>query len=300
MQVIEKNLGDIKPYDKNAKKHDKKQIMNVAESIRQYGFKQPIVVDKNNIIIIGHCRALAAKQLGLETVPCVSAEDLTDEQVKALRLIDNKSNESDWDLDLLDGELDGLDLSSFNFDWDTDRPEEQYADGVPGRLKDMFIQPPFSVLDGRRGDWQKRKKAWNRLISSGNGRGNALIGDGLNTLSKAKGMNINGTLIFDPCLCEILLYWFTPRHGKIIDPFAGGSVRGIVSSFMDRKYYGVDLSKPQIDANEANYERIKGGSNLFNEPLQHPHWYNGDSLHIDEIIKEESFDGLLTCPHMLT
>lgn len=95
MDVVQKNLSEIIPYDKNAKKHDKKQIDNVAESIRQYGFVQPIVIDHDGVIVIGHCRALAAKKLGMETVPCVCVDDLTPEQVKALRLVDNKSNESD-------------------------------------------------------------------------------------------------------------------------------------------------------------------------------------------------------------
>jgi hypothetical protein len=118
MDVVQKNLSEIIPYDKNAKKHDKKQIDNVAESIRQYGFVQPIVIDHDGVIVIGHCRALAAKKLKMQTVPCVCVDDLTPEQVNALRLVDNKSNESDWDFDLLAEELSELDLSGFDFDWD--------------------------------------------------------------------------------------------------------------------------------------------------------------------------------------
>lgn len=117
MQIVMKSLGEIQPYSKNAKKHDARQIKNVAESIKQYGFVQPVVVDKNNVIVIGHCRALAAKKLGIKEVPCVCVDDLTPEQVNALRLVDNKSNESDWDFDLLKDELPELDLSAFDFDW---------------------------------------------------------------------------------------------------------------------------------------------------------------------------------------
>lgn len=117
MNVQNRKLSELTPYPGNAKKHDKKQIANVAESIRQYGFVQPIVVDRDDVIIIGHCRALAAKKLGMDEVPCVSMDDLTPEQVNALRLVDNKSNESDWDFDLLAEELPGLDLSAFDFDW---------------------------------------------------------------------------------------------------------------------------------------------------------------------------------------
>lgn len=118
MDVVQKKLSEIIPYDKNAKKHDKKQIDNVAESIKQYGFVQPIVVDRDGVIVIGHCRALAAKKLGMKIVPCVCVDDLTPEQVNALRLVDNKSNESDWDFDLLAEQLPELDLSGFDFDWD--------------------------------------------------------------------------------------------------------------------------------------------------------------------------------------
>ena len=118
MKIVQKRLSEITPYEKNAKKHDKTQIDNVAESIRQYGFVQPIVIDRDGVIVIGHCRALAAKKLGMENVPCVCVDELTEEQVKALRLVDNKSNESDWDFDLLADEIPGLDLSAFDFDWD--------------------------------------------------------------------------------------------------------------------------------------------------------------------------------------
>ena len=115
MKVANRNLAELTPYAKNAKKHDSTQIANVAESIRQFGFVQPIVIDRNGVIVIGHCRALAAKKLGMEEVPCVCVDDLTPEQVNALRLIDNKSNESDWDYDLLADEIPCLDLSAFDF-----------------------------------------------------------------------------------------------------------------------------------------------------------------------------------------
>ena len=117
MKIIETPLDEIRPYKRNAKKHDAKQVSNVAESIRQYGFVQPIVIDRDGVIVIGHCRALAEKKLGMEEVPCVCVDDLTTEQVNALRLVDNKSNESDWDYDLLADEIPSLDLSAFDFDW---------------------------------------------------------------------------------------------------------------------------------------------------------------------------------------
>ena len=115
MDVRNISVKDLIPYKRNTKKHDKTQINNVAESIKQYGFIQPIVIDKNNVVVIGHCRLLAAKQLKMKEVPCVCVEDLTDEQVKALRIVDNKSNESEWDFDILPDELADLDLTDFDF-----------------------------------------------------------------------------------------------------------------------------------------------------------------------------------------
>lgn len=117
MDVRNISVKDLIPYDRNAKKHDKTQINNVAESIKQYGFVQPIVIDKGNVVVIGHCRLLAAKQLKMKEVPCVCVDDLTEEQVKALRIVDNKSNESEWDLDILPDELAEFDLSDFDFDF---------------------------------------------------------------------------------------------------------------------------------------------------------------------------------------
>ena len=132
MNIESKLLADIVPYAKNAKKHDNRQINNVAESIKQYGFVQPIVIDRDGVIVIGHCRALAAKKLGMKEVPCVCVDDLTPEQVNALRIVDNKSNESDWDFDLLADEIPGLDLSSFDFDWGLPEiTEEVIEDEVP-------------------------------------------------------------------------------------------------------------------------------------------------------------------------
>ena len=117
MNIENVAIKDIKPYERNAKKHDETQIKNVAESIKQFGFAQPIVVDRNNVVIIGHCRLLASKKLKLKEVPVVRMEDLTDEQVQKLRLLDNRLNESEWDFDLLAEDIPTLDFSDFDIDW---------------------------------------------------------------------------------------------------------------------------------------------------------------------------------------
>ena len=122
------SIGDIKPYTKNAKKHPQDQIERIAKSIKEFGFKQPLVVDKHNVLVIGHGRLLASKALGMETVPCVRADDLNKEQINALRLADNKVAESEWDKDFLKEELEGIldiDMKDFGFnDGDFDLPKD--------------------------------------------------------------------------------------------------------------------------------------------------------------------------------
>ena len=125
MQIIQKKLVDIVPYANNTKKHDETQIKNVAESIKKYGWVQPIVIDNDGTIVIGHCRALAAERLGMEEVPCVVVSDLTEEEINALRIVDNKTNESPWDFDLLSAELPEIDLSDFEFDFGIEDEKEE-------------------------------------------------------------------------------------------------------------------------------------------------------------------------------
>lgn len=144
MDVIEKKLKDIKPYEKNPRKNDS-AVDAVANSIREFGFKVPVVVDKDGVIVCGHTRYKAAKKLGLKTVPCVIADDLTDEQIKAYRLADNKVSElAEWDIDLLGEELDGIfdiDMSDFGFDLSEDEEEiEVIEDEVPEEVEPVAKQ----------------------------------------------------------------------------------------------------------------------------------------------------------------
>lgn len=108
MRIVEKRLEEIKPYEKNPRRNDN-AVEYVAESIKQFGWKQPIVIDKDGVIIAGHTRYKAAQKLGYEKVPCLIADDLTPEQVKAFRIADNKvSDFSVWDNKLLLEELDEI------------------------------------------------------------------------------------------------------------------------------------------------------------------------------------------------
>ena len=135
MNIIWLELGEITPYPNNPRKNDA-SVDRVAASIREFGFKQPIVTDKDKVIVAGHTRYEAAKKLGWEKVPVIIADDLTEEQAKAYRLADNKAGEaSEWVFDLLDIELDGIfdiDMEQFGFDLTIEEePEEIQEDDVP-------------------------------------------------------------------------------------------------------------------------------------------------------------------------
>lgn len=120
LNIVYKPIKELKPYKKNAKKHPKEQVEQIANSIKEFGFTQPVIIDSNNCVIAGHGRILGAKKAGLKQVPTVMLEDLTEEQIKAYRLVDNKLNESDWDFSLLDEELgilsEDIDMELFGFD----------------------------------------------------------------------------------------------------------------------------------------------------------------------------------------
>ena len=135
MEITMLKLGEIKPYNKNPRKNDQ-AVKAVKKSIEEFGFKVPIVVDKDYVIITGHTRYKASKEMGLEEVPCIIASDLSEDKVKAFRLADNRTNEfAEWDLDLLREELGEIemDLSEFDFDFalDEEEPTEIVEDEVP-------------------------------------------------------------------------------------------------------------------------------------------------------------------------
>jgi site-specific DNA-methyltransferase (adenine-specific) len=151
MDVVLKKLTDITPYEKNPRKNDE-AVKYVAESIKQFGFKVPIVIDRNSVIVAGHTRYKAAKKLHMDEVPCIVADDLTDEQIKAFRLADNKvAEKAEWDFDLLAEELNDLfdfDMTAFGFDEEGEElPVEVVED-------DFEIEPPEEPK-AKRGDIYK-------------------------------------------------------------------------------------------------------------------------------------------------
>lgn len=301
-------IEKIIPYASNPRANDL-AVDKVAGSIKEYGFRQPIVVDKDMVIVVGHTRHKAARQLGMTEVPVHIMENKTRDQIKAYRLMDNKSNEeASWDDDLLKLELESLsdadfdlDLTGFNEDFLSalDEEKDNHDDyGEPGSLAKKFLVPPFSVLDTRLGYWQNRKRSWVSLgIESEIGRDeNLLKGDIFNgnwqkktygeDTSKFGAQTLKGSSVFDPVLCELIYLWFSSQGSTVVDPFAGGSVRGIVASKLGRNYIGMDLRKEQIEANE------KQAGTICKDNM--PIWEVGDSKNIDTLDKEA--DLIFSCP----
>ena len=141
------DINSIRPYKKNPRKNDE-AIPYVMESIKQFGFKNPVILDKDNVIVCGHTRIESAKRLGITEIPCIYADDLTDEQIKAFRLADNKVAEiAEWDIDLLDTELDdilNIDMSDFGF---IDEIIEETEDGLDN-IYTKKIKPPQYEITG--------------------------------------------------------------------------------------------------------------------------------------------------------
>ena len=147
MKVENIAIKDLKPYERNAKKHDETQIKNVMESIKQFGMAQPLVVDKDNVLIIGHCRLIACKRLKMTEVPVVRMDELTQEQVDKLRLLDNKLNESEWDFDLLAEDIPTLDFSDFDIDWELPEEQEEEKEIIEDEVPEPPTEPKAKLGD---------------------------------------------------------------------------------------------------------------------------------------------------------
>ena len=285
------------PYARNAKKHDASQVAKLAGSIREFGFNNPVLIDKDNGIIAGHGRVMAAQSLGLETVPCIRLGHLTETQRRAYILADNRLAEigGGWDEEMLKLELAdlaalGLDVTELGFDeLPADMQEAADLADAKKTLSEKFGVSPFTVLNAREGWWQDRKRAWLALgIKSEEGRDISPTNVSKDAPSYMAGRGNNeGGSIFDPVLCELAYRWFSPEGGIILDPFAGGSVRGIVASHCGRQYVGMDLREEQVQANRSQ-------ANVAQDPQ--PVWHCGDSRTIDHVCKDIKADMVFSCP----
>jgi 16S rRNA G966 N2-methylase RsmD len=210
-------------------------------------------------------------------------------------------------------------------DVDSENIKKEAAEG----LKEECEIQPFSILDTRTAYWLKRKSHWKDVgIASEMGRGNdddkssnGLVFSGscqpMSTYNKKNkyekkigakitwqeyaelfpdNISLSGTSIFDPVLCETLYTWFCPKGGKILDPFAGGSVRGIVAAALGYNYTGVDLSSRQIEANVANCDQLIADGNVKISSDKKPNWIVGDSTQIDTLVAGKNFNLVFSCP----
>lgn len=187
---------------------------------------------------------------------------------------------------------------------------------TPSSLKDSFIFPPFSILDTRSGVWQERKRKWMQLgfnsqetredveLIAKSGQSTAIYElknkmrdmlqrepnwDEIIDYAKKKGLHVyEGASIFDPVLCELSYRWFCPEGGKILDPFAGGSVRGIVAGSLGFQYAGIDLRLDQVQANRKQASILS---------LENVDWFDGDSNEVLDLYKPlDGFDFVYSCP----
>lgn len=289
-----RDVTQLVPHPRNPNKHPEKQIKMLAKIMAHQGWRHPITIsNRSGFIVAGHGRLAAAQKNGWTDVP-VDLQDFDSEADEYAHMVaDNKIAElAEHDdsmmiddiktLEIEDLELLGLD--GFEIPDETGPVEK-------GNMHDQFGAPPFSVLDGRSGWWLDRKRMWiaHKGIKSELGRDEKSGAFSCGYLAEYNNTSAQTNIsIFDPVLTELLVGWFCPEDGTIIDPFAGGSVRGIVSAELGRNYVGIELRKEQVDANRAQAE-----SALTSHM---PTWVCDDSLNIERHADPGSFDFMLTCP----
>ena len=301
MNIEKMKLSELRSAEYNPRvelKPGMEEYEKLKQSILEFGFVDPPIFNKRTGNLVGgHQRVTVAKDLGIGEIE-VSIVDLPIEKEKALNIALNKIS-GQWDEDKLvelleEFNTDELPLTGFNQEElddllsDLDEIEtladKVKANPVNSNLFDSFLFPPFSYLDTKTKRWLDRKKQWKELgIKSELGREDNLVFS-----ANLQAPGLEGTSIFDPVLCELGYRWFTPKtESNIFDPFAGGSVRGIVAKVLGHNYTGIDLRAEQVSANYANAREI-GLSDI--------NWICDDSLNIDHHIEDESQDLLFTCP----
>lgn len=272
LNIVYKSVDELIPYVNNPR-DNKDAIDKVASSIKNFGFKVPLVIDNNNEVITGHTRLLASKKLGIKEVPVIIADDLSEAQVKAFRIADNKVSEyAEWDEDLLKIELE--ELVDLDFDlMDTGFEATDFKDlniagfadvlskdvdegGKKGALEEKFLVPPFTVLDTRQGYWNNRKRLWREKIKdNAEARENAKV----YTIDEKYKKDFNDVSLLDPVLSELMVSWFSPleEYGtNCFDCFAGDTVFGFVSSYMGKNFTGIELREEQAEFNQQRCDEF--------------------------------------------
>lgn len=309
MKSTIEHMRDLTPDPQNANKGTERGSEMLKASLQAYGAGRSLLVDKHGVVIAGNKTLEAAASIGLEDMVVVQSDgtklvvvqridlDLaSDPRAKALGVADNRVAQIglDWDAKVLQELLtQGADFGAMFTENEIASLLDQGQKKSAASLVERFGVPPFSVFDSRMGYWQDRKRGWLELgIKSETGRDAPVSGSSMVSGYSSDGKRQTGmmcdTSIFDPVLCEIAVRWFCPPSGVIIDPFAGGSVRGIVSSKLGRKYVGIELRSEQVAANREQAAAI------CDEP--HPVWIEGDSKDLDTLADGVKADLVFTCP----
>lgn len=279
-------VSQLRTYHRNPRKGN---VEIIAESLRVNGQYRAIAVNRGthtgrpNEVLAGNHTLLAARNLGWDNIAATFV-DVDDDQCARIVAVDNRSADlGEYDegvLAALIGDLPTLDGTGYTADDLAALLGDADEDGTGGgrgqgearrTLAERFGVPPFTLLDSRQGYWQTRKRAWIALgLRSEVGRSSELL-KGFSQIgrmqARARGLDessweisgMTGVSIFDPVLCELLVRWYTVPGAAVLDPFAGGSVRGIVSACLGRRYTGVDLRPEQVEANRAQAEQILPG-----------------------------------------
>lgn len=294
MDVKTVSIDSIKPYPNNPRINDN-AVDKVANSIKEFGFQQPIVVDKDGVVIVGHTRLKAAKKLGLKEVPVVYAVNLSEEKANAYRLADNKTGEfAEWDDIKLEDELNlitDIDMADFGFEDLEESPEEDAATEIEAEpLANKFLVPPFSIINLTKGEIMSRKKVWDSLIlDDGTSRGGATTYSN-DSFNKEK-YNIQmktGTSLMNPVVCEIINRWFLPtgKEFNTFDCFSGDTAFGFVSSYLGNKFTGIELRQQQVNFNQSRIDAFNLNAKYICD----------DGQNVAQHLDKESQDLLFSCP----
>lgn len=288
------SIDDLIPYAMNSRTHSPEQVNQIAASIKEFGFTNPVLIDEDKGIIAGHGRVMAAKKLGVATVPCITLVGLSDVQKKAYVIADNKlALNAGWDEELLKLEIESLieegfdtGLLGFNaneLDDILQDEEDGYSErtGNSGVLEGQFGIPPFSILDTRSGKWGARKRHWRDLIGDFGESREGTLGES----ALMKSVN-SGVSLLDPVLAEIIVGWFGLKGGVAFDPFAGDTVFGYVSGYKSMRFQGIELREEQARLNQERCSEADLPCTYFCD----------SSVNMDKYIPDESVDLVFSCP----
>jgi hypothetical protein len=298
-RIERRSVESLAPADYNPRTISSRAMGGLTESVKRFGLVQPIIVnDRTGSIVGGHQRRAALQASGV-TETDVIVVDLSLEDERALNVALNNQHISGEFTDDLDAMLEQIAADTPEL-FEALRLDDLLADlagsssGADGEgvsLIDAFGAPPFSVFDARQGYWQERKRAWTgKGIRSEGGRDAGLIG-GFGAASQTEGQRKvaagkDGTSIFDPVLTELMVSWFSEPGDLVVDPFGGGSVRGVVAASLGREYVGVELRQEQVDDSRRQAEEMDVD----------PVWLVGDSTNPATWADISGARLVLTCP----